>query len=164
MDTGYPGPPEGQFAARLNLLFDAVRRPDGKQYSPQQVADAINEAAGHKFISGTYIWQLRDKRRDNPTFRHIMALSLFFGVPASYFFEQEGQTQEALPAEVSAALQNDKIREITLRTIGMSERSLETISGMIDSVRALDPPRPARKRARKTASRSEDQDSGQPED
>jgi transcriptional regulator with XRE-family HTH domain len=109
------------------------------------VAAAINEAAGEGVISGTYVWQLRTGRRDNPTCRHLIALSRFFGVSPAYFFDEAETGRGALPAEVTLALQDDAVRDLALRAAGLLERSLKAISDMVASARALqDPPgRPA---------------------
>ena len=59
-------PPEGLFAERLDRLFRTVHPKDRGPYTPSEVAGAINEAAGDKVVSGTYLWLLRTGQRDNP--------------------------------------------------------------------------------------------------
>ncbi|MFI5560762.1 helix-turn-helix domain-containing protein [Amycolatopsis japonica] len=76
-------------AARLNTLFDAVRGPDGKTYSNEQVAAAIRATDRVKSISQSYIWSLRNGASDNPTKRQLEGLAEFFGVPVSYFFDDD---------------------------------------------------------------------------
>lgn len=148
---------ESLFTARLDYLFQTIRRGDGRQYAPADVAEAINEAAGHDVISGTYVWQLRTGRRSNPTYKHMVALSRFFKVSPAYFFDDADLERGALPAEVSAAVQNDKVRDIALRTVGLSDRSMKVIADMIDNVRALDPaPSAIRKPRRARDSRHND--------
>jgi transcriptional regulator with XRE-family HTH domain len=114
------GSRKGLLAAKLDRLFDLVRRDDGTQYTPKDVAEAINEAAGETVISSTYVWQLRVGRRGNPTYRHLIALSQFFVVPPSYFFDDEAPGQATQSAEVEAALRDDVIRDIALRAVGLS--------------------------------------------
>ena len=60
-------PPEGHFAERLDRLFRTVHPKDRGPYTPAEAAEAINEAAGDKVVSGTYLWLLRTGQRDNPT-------------------------------------------------------------------------------------------------
>lgn len=74
-------------ADKLNHLFTVTTSRDGQEYSNEQVAAAIT-AQGEK-ISQSYIWQLRKSKKDNPTFKHLQALAGFFGVPVSYFFDDE---------------------------------------------------------------------------
>jgi transcriptional regulator with XRE-family HTH domain len=75
-------------ADKLNHLFVNKTPRDGQEYSNEQVAAAIT-AQGEVKISQSYIWQLRKAKKDNPTFKHLQALAGFFGVPASYFFDDE---------------------------------------------------------------------------
>jgi hypothetical protein len=127
----------GLIASRLDRLFRSVHPKDRGPYTPGEVAAAINDAAGENVISGTYVWQLRTGRRDNPTYRHLIALARFFGVSPMYFFDDAETERGAIPAEVALALQDDDVREIALRAAGLSERSLKAIKDLIDSARAL---------------------------
>jgi transcriptional regulator with XRE-family HTH domain len=75
------------FADKLNHLFAVTKSPEGDEYSNDFAADSIT-VAGTK-ISGTYIWQLRKRKRDNPTIKHVEGLAKFFGVPVNYFFDDD---------------------------------------------------------------------------
>lgn len=75
-------------ADKLNHLFVNKTPRNGQEYSNEQVAAAIT-AQGEVKISQSYIWQLRKAKKDNPTFKHLQALAGYFGVPASYFFDDE---------------------------------------------------------------------------
>jgi ESX-1-secreted protein regulator len=75
-------------ADKLNNLFAHYTPRDGQEYSNEQVATAIS-ARGDVKISQSYIWQLRKSKKDNPTYKHLQALAGFFGVPVSYFFDDE---------------------------------------------------------------------------
>ncbi|WP_410611012.1 XRE family transcriptional regulator [Amycolatopsis sp. lyj-109] len=75
------------FADKLNHLFAVTKSPDGDEYSNDFAADSIT-VAGTK-ISGTYVWQLRKRKRDNPTIKHVEGLAKFFGVPVNYFFDDD---------------------------------------------------------------------------
>lgn len=75
-------------ADKLNHLFAHHRPRNGQEYSNEQVAAAIC-ARGEVTISQSYIWQLRKSHKDNPTYKHLQALADFFGVPVSYFFNDE---------------------------------------------------------------------------
>jgi hypothetical protein len=45
---------------------------------------------------------------------------------------------DAVPAELAAALSDDKVREMALRAAGLSDRSLKAITDMIDSARTVE--------------------------
>ena len=70
-----PAPQGGLLASRLDRLFRTVHPADRGPYTPAEVAAAINAAAGENIISATYVWQMRTGRRDNPTYKHVIALS-----------------------------------------------------------------------------------------
>lgn len=76
-------------AARLNRLFDSQRRYDGKEWSNGQVAKMIVEQGLAESFSESYLWQLRNGVKTNPTMSHVAALAAFFKVEVNYFFEDE---------------------------------------------------------------------------
>jgi transcriptional regulator with XRE-family HTH domain len=127
----------GPLATKVNHLFTVVRPAHGAEYTFDEVADAI-KAQGGPTISATYLWQLRKGLRDNPTKRHLEALAGFFGVPPAYFFD-DAET-ERIDAELAllSALRDAPVRHIALRARGLSARSLEAISDMVDRVRELE--------------------------
>ena len=131
-------PPEGFLAERLDHLFRTVHPKDRGPYTPGEAADAINDAAGERVVSGTYLWLLRTGQRDNPTMKHLIAIARFFAVPPTYFFPDDAMQQDAVPAELAAALSDDKVREMALRAAGLSDRSLQAITDMIDSARTVE--------------------------
>lgn len=126
----------GLLARRLQHLFDTVRPGDGKRrYSDAYVVNAINEAAGEKLTGRTYLNQLRNGKSRNPTYKLIVGLAEFFGVPPTYFFAEE---EGGVPPEVTAALRDDGMRDLVLEAAGLSESSREAIRQMIASARALE--------------------------
>ena len=129
---------KGLLADRLDRLFATVHPKDRGPYTPADVAEAINKAAGHSVISSTYLWQLRTGRRDNPTQKHLSALARFFGVSPMYFFDDAEAGRDAVPADLVTALKDDEVREMALRAAGLSDRSLQAIRDMIESARAVE--------------------------
>lgn len=130
--------PKGIFAERLDHLFRTAHPKGRGPYTPAEVAAAINEAADDRVVSGTYLWLLRTGERDNPTMKHLIAIARFFGVSPTYFFPDDAMQQDAVPAELTAALSDDKVREMALRAAGLSDRSLKAITDMISSARAVE--------------------------
>lgn len=128
--------PQRSLAEKLDHLFETVHPARG-EYTHQQVADAI-EAAGGPTISATYLWQLRNGKRDNPTMRHLEALSGFFGVPPTYFFDDD--TTERIDAELEllVSLRDASVRQLALRASGLSEDSLGALVDMVERVRKLE--------------------------
>lgn len=122
-------------ADKLNRLFVTIRRPDGREWTPDAVAAQIT--AGGEKISGIYVYMLKTGRKDNPTKRHLEALARFFGVDAAYFFDN-GKSTEEIDAQLQllAVLRDAKVRDVALRTAGLSPEALNSIRTMIDYSRA----------------------------
>ncbi|WP_037610144.1 helix-turn-helix domain-containing protein [Streptacidiphilus rugosus] len=127
------GPESSTLAARIDKLFDVVRRPDREQYSHEEVARACREATGDTF-SATYLWQLRTGRRDNPTKRHLEALAGFFQVPPAYFFDDRQSARIGEELTLLGALRDAGVRELALRAVTLSPEGLGTISDMIEVI------------------------------
>jgi transcriptional regulator with XRE-family HTH domain len=83
-----------------------------------------------------------DRTRDNPTYKLLIGLSRFFGVSPTYFFEDPETERGTLPLEVALALRDDAVRDIALRSAGLSERSLKIIADTVTSTRAEEASRP----------------------
>jgi transcriptional regulator with XRE-family HTH domain len=125
-------------AARVDKLFQAVRRPDGREYSHREIAEAIT-AAGEP-ISHSYIGQLRAGDKDNPTLRHLRALARFFGVPVEYFTSDVVAAEVNRELDVLAALKELRVQTVALRQSVLPEakRSLAQLSRIMDAIRELD--------------------------
>ena len=139
--------PDGLLARRLDYLFRTVHPAVRKGYTPAEVATALNEAAGERVTSGTYLWQLRTGRKDNPTYKVLTGLADFFGVSPAYFFEDSAVERGTMSPEVVAALRDETVRGIALQAAGLSERSLEVIAETVSLARERDESR--RRRARR---------------
>ncbi|MFD8318531.1 XRE family transcriptional regulator [Kitasatospora purpeofusca] len=120
-------------AAKLDRLFDVVRRPDREPYTHEEVARACREATGETF-SATYLWQLRTGRRDNPTKRHLEALAQFFQVPPAYFFDDRQSVRITEELALLGALRDAGVRDVALRAVALSPEGLGTISDMIEAI------------------------------
>ncbi|WP_035737106.1 helix-turn-helix domain-containing protein [Glycomyces arizonensis] len=127
---------DSSFAFKLNQLFETISAPGGNAYTNDEVAGAITE--GGTPISGSYIWMLRKGQRDNPTLRHIEALAHFFGIPVSYFFDDELGREVERDLKLLAALKDAEVRRIALRSADLNERSLHIVTDIIDRVRELE--------------------------
>ena len=123
-------------ADKLNHLFTAVHPAKG-EYTHEQVATAIEQAGGPT-ISATYVWQLRKGLRDNPTKHHLEALATFFGVPPSYFFDDEVAARVDEQLELLSAFRDPQVRELAVKASGLSSETLKTVIDMVDRARELE--------------------------
>ncbi|MEV7925436.1 helix-turn-helix domain-containing protein [Kitasatospora sp. NPDC088779] len=128
----------GSIASRLNHLFATVHPADRAPYTNPEVAQAINEKAGHQVLGPTYLWQLRKGKRTDPTHSRLTAIADFFGVSPLYFYEEETAQRTNEQLRLAGALRNASIRQMALDADGLSERSMTAIAAMIQSARAME--------------------------
>lgn len=130
-------PESHTLAARLDHLFRSIRASEQREYSNEDVAEAITRDQGVT-ISASYLWYLRTGQRDNPTLKHLTALATFFGVPAAYFFDDTVREQVESEIALVTALKDTGVREVAMRASGLSDKSLDTITEIINRVRELE--------------------------
>jgi transcriptional regulator with XRE-family HTH domain len=123
-------------ADKLDHLFSVVHPAKG-EYTYDHVSKAIKSRGGPT-VSAAYIWQLRKGVRDNPTKRHLEALADFFGVPPSYFFDEDDARRVDAELELLAAMRDAGVRQVALRATGLSPQSLAAITAMIEHARQLE--------------------------
>lgn len=75
----------GSLAEKLMLLFETRLSPDLDPYTLVEVAEGTGGS-----ISPTYLMNLRDGKFSNPSMSKVKALSKFFGVPITYFYDEDG--------------------------------------------------------------------------
>lgn len=106
-------------AERLNFLYDYVPNPDGGRYSNAEAATALQN--NDVPTTATYISQLRSGARDNPSATIIAGLADLFGVPLTYFFDDQvaSDTQNELATMV--AMRDSRVRAVMARAVGVSD-------------------------------------------
>jgi transcriptional regulator with XRE-family HTH domain len=129
-------PSPRSLADKLDHLFTVVRSGKG-EYTHEQVAKAIEDRSGPT-ISASYLWQLRRGLRDNPTKKHLEALAGFFGVPPSYFFDEDESERIDAELDLLAALRDASVRQVALHASGLSTQTLRAITDMIDRARQIE--------------------------
>ncbi len=122
---------------KIDRLFRTVHPRSGDEYTYEEVASEIARRNGPT-ISATYVWQLRKGIRDNPTKKHLEALAEFFGVSPSYFFDDEAAERIDAELDLLTAFRDATVRQIALRSVGLSTESLKTIANMVERVRQLE--------------------------
>jgi transcriptional regulator with XRE-family HTH domain len=129
--------PSRTLAEKLDHLFTVVQPAGRGEYTYEEVADAI-AAEGGPTISSSYLWLLRKGRRDNPTVHHIEALAQFFAVPAAYFFDDEAAESVDAQLKWLAAMRDDGIRGVALRSAPLSAASVAAIADLVEHLRTLE--------------------------
>ena len=111
----------------VDQLFKTHLRPDGKEYSYQDVAAALNGE-----IDSTYLGKLRNGKVPNPGRNVLKLLCLFFEVPASYFFPE---LEPMAAGEEDPALDGEKRLLIALRSAGLSADVQAHLQALIKALR-----------------------------
>lgn len=125
------------FAERLRFLFSAVRHPDGREYNVTEVAEAINESGAYP-VSRGYISALKQGLKPAPSRDAAEAIARFFGVPPTYFFDDETCRWVEEEIRLVTAMRHSPLRHISMRAFGLSHTSLDLIADAIERLRELE--------------------------
>ncbi|WP_370420636.1 XRE family transcriptional regulator [Streptomyces sp. QH1-20] len=118
----------------------AMVTPDGETPHYKEIARSINEAAGERVISSSYIWKLHKGEATNPRLRHLEVLAQYFDVPTEYFLNDDVADRVDEQLKLLSLLKTGAVRNLALRVGELSPESLRTINGMIDRLHALERP------------------------
>lgn len=129
--------PQRSLAEKLDRLFRTIHPRSRREYSFEDVAEGICQRGGPT-VSATYLWQLRKGLRDNPTKKHLEAIAGFFGVPVTYFFDEESAAHVDAELDLLGALRDASVRHLALRAFGLTHESLAAITEMVERVRQLE--------------------------
>jgi len=125
---------KGVIAGRLDRLFGSVR-PLGRPYTLREVTEGINERAGETLLSIQYLSQLRNGDRRKPSYDVLQALAGFFGVPVTYFSDDEVFRRTEDELRVLELMKDSGVRSLAFRASGISEESLALLSDLLDKLR-----------------------------
>jgi transcriptional regulator with XRE-family HTH domain len=114
-------------AELVDALFQTHRRPDGKEYTYQEVSNGINGE-----LDPSYITKVRKGIIKNPGRDALKLLCLFFHVPASYFFPELDSL--AAPEGDPEQQKKDNIR-MALRSAGLTPEAQAHVESLIDMLR-----------------------------
>jgi len=133
------GAPElGVLAARLEHLIATVHPRNRGPYTNEEIAEGVNKKAGWKATSTTGIWQLRKGVRNDPSYPRLLAIANWFGVKPEYFYDEDVARNTDEQLDVLAAMRDNDVRDVALRSSRLSPKSLAAIKAMIDAAYALE--------------------------
>lgn len=138
-----PPPDRGTLADRLNFLFAHAHPRFRGPYSSAEVAATINgsrEAA----VDAEYLDRVRGGRELEPPWPLMQTLAKFFGVPITYFSDQEVAAQVNEDVALLAALRDDDVRRIVVRLVADDLppevlASVDSLIGRAQQLPAADP-------------------------
>ena len=140
-----PDQQQRSFADKLNKLIETVHPPDRGPYSYREIEAGL---VGHPgAMTAAYINQLALGKQPHPRIHYVEALASFFGVPVTYFFDDDVTQQIDDQITKVIAWRDEEARHIAERVAALSPRDRHTVTTLIDSLRAYDEqPRDRRKR------------------
>ncbi|OMB76660.1 XRE family transcriptional regulator [Mycolicibacterium conceptionense] len=128
---------DSELAAKINRLFEIMRKPTESPLSNAAAAEAITAKTGVS-ISSAYLWQLRSGMKTNPTIAHLRAIATYFGVPASYLIDDGTDPNVDAQLRLLQTLRDAGVRDIAARASGLTPQSLESIRIMVDQARRVE--------------------------
>lgn len=123
----------GDISGPLNLLFQTIRKPNGKEFSDRHVAKFVRDYTGGR-TTGAYIGMLR--KGSEPRISVVIALAAFFGVGVDFF--KKAQEEALVAASEAADHRDDQARVILMR---MSSLAPEQKQYLLDTIDMLTRPR-----------------------
>ncbi|MFI1162845.1 helix-turn-helix domain-containing protein [Streptomyces sp. NPDC020801] len=138
-------------AQKLDYLITEIHPKDRGPFTYQEIADQIRKRAkeGDPTVSHGTVQAIRTGKVTNPGVDSLRALASFFGVPPSYFLDDEvssavetrireikESTEKADANDELAEVFADKdVRAVAFRLGGLSAKSLRGIKGIVEGFR-----------------------------
>jgi len=132
------------FADKLSYLIKTVHPPDRGSYSYREIAAGIADHPGA--MTAAHINQLTIGKQPHPRIHHVEALASFFGVPVTYFFDDAAQIADQIT--LITVWRDTEARRIAERVVELSPRDRNTVTTLIDTLRAYDEQSRATRRRR----------------
>lgn len=121
----------GDFAERLDKLFDLIRHPSGREYSLKEIADGT-ERTGPVTLTSQHLSKLRSGSSRNPGLEQVNAIAAVFGVDPKYFV---GRPEDVVRLEAEIELLKNMrargIDDVLLRASRLTAEGLSILSSTI---------------------------------
>ncbi|WP_181273640.1 helix-turn-helix domain-containing protein [Brevibacterium oceani] len=114
-------------AQRLEQLFSETAGPHGRPVTMKEIIQRMDQR-GISSMSLSYLQQLRKGEAENPRLQHLRALADAFGVPLTYFLEDD-------PDDADNRELTQQERTLALRVHGLSDGALSSIRAVVELAR-----------------------------
>lgn len=124
--------PPPTIADLVNLLFETIRRPDGRTYTEKEVSEHVN-------ITQKTLNHIRTGRTPNPGISAIREISHFFGVSLDFFdVERLDDCYAFLNERKGQAERSPSVEGILLRAVNLSDEAQQDVLRVISWVEAME--------------------------
>lgn len=131
--TNERDPGAGTFAERLATARESIRRPDGKVYTLEEIAEGVRVYTGDT-CSKQYIGDLLSGKYTAPTKPKIEGIAHVFGLPPSYFFNDELSMQMQEDLKLGAALRQAGVQGIAARMLDVDPAGRDTLLKILNEI------------------------------
>jgi transcriptional regulator with XRE-family HTH domain len=121
------------FAERLITARETIRRPDGRMYTLEEIAEGVRTHTGDT-CSKQYIGDLLSGKYTAPTRTKIEGLAHFFGLPPGYFFNDELSARMQEDLKLGAALREAGVRGLAARMLEVDPEKRELLMKMLNEI------------------------------
>ncbi|WP_433652043.1 helix-turn-helix domain-containing protein [Micromonospora zamorensis] len=123
-------PPRG-LAEKVDHLFRHVHPAGRRPFTHPEVAAAVGLSTG-------LLSALRTGKNTNPTKDTLERLASFFGVPVTYFFDDQTSDQITAQLALAALIRDAGIARAATRMAGLSRGSVEAVTALTEQLRRLE--------------------------
>ena len=122
----------GSIAERLAYLFDVVRAPGTRAYTAAEVARGVRAAGGS--ISDVYINKLLNGQRGEPSLRYLRMLAGFFGVPLTFFLDDDPAPIDGPGLDLQIRLRSPQVQAMLAASGRLPEPAQSALGDIVNSL------------------------------
>ena len=122
----------GSIAERLAYLFDVVHAPGTRGYTAAEVARGVRAAGGS--ISDVYINKLLNGQRGEPSLRYLRMLAGFFGVPLTFFLDDDPDPIDGPGLDLQIRLRSPQVQAMLAAAGRLPEPAQSALGDIVTSL------------------------------
>ena len=122
----------GSIAERLAYLFDVVHAPGTRGYTAAEVARGVRAAGGS--ISDVYINKLLNGERGEPSLRYLRMLAGFFGVPLTFFLDDDPDPIDGPGLDLQIRLRSPQVQAMLVAAGRLPEPAQSALGDIVTSL------------------------------
>jgi len=122
----------GSIAERLAYLFEVVHAPGTRAYTAAEVARGVRAAGGS--ISDVYINKLLNGQRGEPSLRYLRMLAGFFGVPLTFFLDDDPGPIDGPGLDLQIRLRSPQVQAMLAAAGRLPEPAQSALGDIVTSL------------------------------